>query len=40
MFLHILLLASSALDKIDDIAGLAGGCSLYMEGLASGGSVS
>jgi len=24
--------------KIDDIAGLAGGCSLYMEGLANGGA--
>ena len=32
--------ASFALNKIDDvdIAGLAGGCSLYMEGLASGGA--
>ena len=37
-FSHILLLASPALDKIDDIAGLAGGCSSYMEGLASGGA--
>ena len=37
-FSHVLLLASSAFNKIDDIAGLAGGCSSYMEGLASGGA--
>ena len=32
-FSHVLLLAFSALDKID-----AGGCSSYMEGMASGGT--
>ena len=35
---HILLLASPALYEIDDITCLAGGCSSYMEGLASGGA--
>ena len=38
-FSPILLLASPALDEVDDIARLAGGCSSYMEGLASGGTL-
>ena len=37
-FSHILLLASSALDEIDDIVRLAGGCTSYVEGLAWGGT--
>ena len=32
----ILFLTSPALNEVDDIAGLAVGCSSYMEGLASG----
>ena len=35
---HILLLASSAFDEVDDIARLAGSCSSYVEVLASGGA--
>ena len=35
---HILLLASPSLNEVDDITCLAGGCSLYMEGLDSGGA--
>ena len=38
-FSHILLLASSAFDKLYSwCAGLAGGCSPYVEGLASSGA--
>ena len=37
-FSHILLLATSALDEIDDIAHLAGGCTSYVEELACGGT--
>ena len=38
-FSRILLLASPALYEVDDIARLAGGCSSYMEGLVSGGTL-
>ena len=34
----ILLFTPPALSEVDDIAGLAVGCSSYMEGLASGGT--
>ena len=38
-FSYMLLLASPALDEVDDIARLAGGCSSYVEGLASGSTL-
>ena len=35
-FFHILLLVLLALDQVDQILGLASGCSSYMEDLSSG----
>ena len=37
-FSHVLLLASSASNYVDDVAGLACCCNSYMEGLTSGGA--